>query len=289
MAKPTPTPSFTIPTLTTLPLLVGANQQDHGKSKATRKTSVDLTLDNGKHVRLRDTSILRFMPQKCHLSRLSGIEPALLAFVQHFDFIWEDGWILLGRKSADEGSAHVWCKVVKLPVQTKLRFAQDADRVPFTGSRNNVLEYHASFIGLLGECQMSNDRPTFMMGIYWILELFPSMRRSFDPTRTMILPPSQPAELPFLPNSAWIRDGTVRPAEDATGDANSSEALEEKEGQSLDNAGAGPFTPKKSKQVGGSASCQASSSIHRSSHKRRASGSAEGTPTKKSQVKNCSR
>lgn len=73
----------------------------------------------------------------------------LLAFVQHFDIIWEDGWIFLGRKSAEEGFAHVWYKVVKLPVQTKLRFAQDADKVPFTGSRDNVLEYHASFIGLL--------------------------------------------------------------------------------------------------------------------------------------------
>lgn len=127
------------------------------------------------------------------------------------------------------------------------------------------------------------------MGIYWILEMFPSMRRSFDPTRTMILSPSQPAELPLLPNSAWMRDGTMRPAEDATGEANHSGALEEKEGQSLDNAGAGPFTPKRSKQIGGSASPQTSSSIHRSSHKRRASGSAEGTPTEKSQVKNCSR
>lgn len=122
------------------------------------------------------------------------------------------------------------------------------------------------------------------MGIYWILELYPSMRRSFDPTRTMILPPSQPAELPFLPNSAWMRDGTIRPAEDATGDTNNFETLEYKEGQSLDNAGAGPFTPKRFKQIGSSASRQVSSSIHRSSHKRRASGSAEGIPTKKSQV-----
>lgn len=56
-----------------------------------------------------------------------------------------------------------------------------------------------------------------MMGIYWILELFPSMRRSFDLTRNMMFPPSQPAELPLLPNSAWMRDGTIRPAEDATG------------------------------------------------------------------------
>lgn len=221
--------------------------------------------------------------------RLFKVEPALLAFVQHFDFIWEDGWILLGRKSAEEGFAHVWYKVVKLSVQTKIRFAQDADKVPFTGFRDNVLEYHSSFIGLLGESQMPNDRHTFMMGIYWILELFPSMRRSFDPTRTMVLPPSQPAELPFLPNSAWMRDGTIRPAEDATGDTNSSETLEEKERQSFDNAGAGPSTPNRSKQVGGSASRQTSSSIHHSSHKRRASGSAEGTPTKKSQVWNCSR
>lgn len=123
-----------------------------------------------------------------------------------------------------------------------------------------------------------------MMGIYWILELFPSMRRSFDLTRNTMFPPSQPAELPFLPNSAWMRDGTIRPAEDATGEANHSDALEEKEGQSLDNAGAGPFTPKRSKQIGGSALLQPSSSIYRSSHKRRASGSAEGTPTKISQV-----
>jgi len=71
--------------------------------------------------------------------RLFEVEPALLAFVQHFDFIWEDGWILLGRKYAEEGFAQVWCKVVKLPVQTKLRFAQDADKVPFTGSRD---DYH---------------------------------------------------------------------------------------------------------------------------------------------------
>lgn len=123
-----------------------------------------------------------------------------------------------------------------------------------------------------------------MMGIYWILGLFPSMRRSLDPTRTMIIPPSQPAELPFLPNSAWMRDGTIRPAEDANGEANHTDALEEKEGQSLDNAGARPFIRKRSKQVGGSASRQTNLSIHRSSHKRRASGSAEGMPTKKSQV-----
>ncbi|KAG2163561.1 hypothetical protein VTO58DRAFT_102488 [Aureobasidium pullulans] len=100
----------------------------------------------------------------------------------------------------------------------------------------------------------------------------------------MIPPPSQPAELPFLPNSAWMRDGTIRPAKDASGDINHSEALEEKEGQSLDNAGAGPFTPKRSKQTEDPASRQVFSSIHRSSHKRRASGSAEGTPTKRSQV-----
>jgi len=68
------------------------------------------------------------------------------------------------------------------------------------------------------------------------------------------------------------------------GDVKNSETLEYKEGQSLDNAGAGPFTPKRSKQIEGSASRQASSSIRRSSHKRRASGSAEGTPTKRSQV-----
>lgn len=122
------------------------------------------------------------------------------------------------------------------------------------------------------------------MGIYWILEMFPSMRRSFDPTRTMILPPSQPAELPFLPNSAWMRDGTIRPAEDATGDTNSSETLEEKERQSFDNAGAGPSTPKRLKQPGGSASRQSSLIIHRSLHKRRASGTVEETPTKKPQL-----
>lgn len=87
------------------------------------------------------------------------------------------------------------------------------------------------------------------MGIYWILEMFPSMRRSFDPTRTMILPPSQPAKLPFLPNSAWMSDGTIRIAEDATGDTNNFETLEEKDGLSLKNSGAGPFTPKRSKHV----------------------------------------
>ena len=131
---------------------------------------------------------------------------------------------------------------------------------------------------------MSNDLHTYLMGIYLILEMFFPMRCSFDPTTTMILPPSHPAELPFLANSAWMRDGTIRPAEDATGEANHSDTLEEEEGQSFDNAGTGPSTPKRSKQIEDPASRQVSSSIHRSSHKRRASGSAEGTPTKKSQV-----
>jgi hypothetical protein len=277
MVTPTPTPSFTIPILATSSPQVGVNQQESGKSRALRETSVDLALDNGEHVRLHDIfdpplhatekppikikwqledqldhlcQNLRWTPttavndkiQEVAVMtwRLFEVEQALLAFVQHFDFIWEDGWILLGRKSAEEGFAHVWYKVVKLPMQTKMRFAQDADKISFTGSRDRILGYHASFICLLGESRMSNDRHTFMMGIYWILGLFPSVCRSFDPTWTMILPPPRPAELPFLPNSAWMRDGTIRIAEDATGETNNFETLKEKEGQSLDNAGTGP-------------------------------------------------
>lgn len=125
-------------------LQASSDQQANGKSKATRKTSVDLTLENGEHVRLHDifdpplhaTEIppikikWQWEDQFDHLCLNAGwipitavrnkiqevavmtwqlfeVDPALLSFVQHFDFIWEDGWILLGRKSAEEGFAHV--------------------------------------------------------------------------------------------------------------------------------------------------------------------------------------
>lgn len=54
MATPAPPPSFTIPMLAVSSLQASSDQQANGKSKATRKTSVDLTLDNGEHVRLHD-------------------------------------------------------------------------------------------------------------------------------------------------------------------------------------------------------------------------------------------
>jgi hypothetical protein len=54
MATPTSTPSFTIPMLAASFLQASSDQQTNGKSKATRKTSVDLTLDDREHIRLHD-------------------------------------------------------------------------------------------------------------------------------------------------------------------------------------------------------------------------------------------
>ncbi|CAD0092139.1 unnamed protein product [Aureobasidium vineae] len=129
--------------------------------------------------------------------RWRDCEAAVFAFVQHLDFVWNNSWVLLGRKKFDEGVLYVWYRP---PDGLQARVDKDKVWLPFTKLFD--------LTNLRGDYQN-----IYLTGVYEVLKRFTYMRCILDPNdpEDVALRHGYPEllPLPFIPGSAWLRQQGV--------------------------------------------------------------------------------
>ncbi|OBW66365.1 MAG: Ubiquitin-conjugating enzyme [Aureobasidium pullulans] len=139
-------------------------------------------------------------------------ETALFAFVQHLDFVWDDGYVLLGRKKFEDGVFAVGYRPLYEEKARKIVFCYGPEHTVFrpveTAERVDEDKIWPPFTRLFDFANLiREDQNTYLIGVYEILSKFKSMRRALDPDNPGIaLSSSEPPELPFLPGSKWLRE-----------------------------------------------------------------------------------
>ncbi|THX95469.1 hypothetical protein D6D02_09952 [Aureobasidium pullulans] len=139
-------------------------------------------------------------------------ETALFAFVQHLDFVWDDGYVLLGRKKFEDGVFAVGYRPLYEEKARKIVFCYGPEHTAFrpvgTAERVDEDKIWPPFTRLFDFANLiREDQNTYLIGVYEILSNFKSMRRALDPDNPGIaLSSSEPPELPFLP--AQSQDST---------------------------------------------------------------------------------
>jgi hypothetical protein len=142
-------------------------------------------------------------------------EAALFAFVQHLDFVWMNGWVLLGRKKFKEGVLCVWYRPVYSPTARTIEFCYGPQKTIFKpdGIKDRVDrdKVWLPFTKLFDLPNLARDKQNlYLTGVYEILQRFTYMRGILDPNGPddSVLRPGRP-ELPFLPGSAWMKQQGV--------------------------------------------------------------------------------
>ncbi|KEQ86439.1 hypothetical protein M438DRAFT_343890 [Aureobasidium pullulans EXF-150] len=139
-------------------------------------------------------------------------ETALFAFVQHLDLVWDDGYVLLGRKKFEDGVFAVGYRPLYEEKARKIVFCYGPEHTAFrpvgTAERVDEDKIWPPFTRLFDFANLiREDQNTYLIGVYEILSNFKSMRRALDPDNPGIaLSSSEPPELPFLPGSKWLRE-----------------------------------------------------------------------------------
>ncbi|THZ94964.1 hypothetical protein D6C83_09183, partial [Aureobasidium pullulans] len=139
-------------------------------------------------------------------------ETALFAFVQHLDFVWDDGYVLLGRKKFEDGVFAVGFRPLYEEKARKIVFCYGPEHTAFrpvgTAERVDEDKIWPPFTRLFDFANLiREDQNTYLIGVYEILSKFKSMRRALDPDNPGVaLSSSEPPELPFLPGSKWLRE-----------------------------------------------------------------------------------
>jgi hypothetical protein len=147
--------------------------------------------------------------------RQRDCEAALFAFVQHLDFVWVNGWVLLGRKKFREGVLCVWYRPEYSPNSRRIEFSYGSEKTIFKPNdlkdRVDKDKIWLPFTKLFDLTNIPRDKQNlYLIGVYEILHRFTYMRGILDPhgSEDSVLRPGHP-NLPFLPGSAWLRQQGV--------------------------------------------------------------------------------
>jgi hypothetical protein len=147
--------------------------------------------------------------------RQRDCEAALFAFVQHLDFVWVNGWVLLGRKKFKEGVLCVWYRPEYSPNSRRIEFSYGSEKTSFKPNdlkdRVDKDKIWLPFTKLFDFTNIPRDKQNlYLIGVYEILQRFTYMRGILDPhgSEDSVLRPGHP-DLPFLPGSAWLRQQGV--------------------------------------------------------------------------------
>lgn len=156
-------------------------------------------------------------------------EAALFAFVQHLDFVWMNGWVLLGRKKFKEGILCVWYRPLYLPRGRSIEFSYGSARTIFKPvelkDRVDKDKIWAPFNKLFDLANLSRDpQNLYLTGVYEILNKFTYMRGILNPNgpKDAVLRSGhlEPPPLPFKLGSAWLKRQGVLWIDDSPKDGN---------------------------------------------------------------------
>ncbi|KAG9558904.1 hypothetical protein KCU71_g6815, partial [Aureobasidium melanogenum] len=142
-------------------------------------------------------------------------EAALFAFVQHLDFVWMNGYVLLGRKKFKEGILCVWYRPIYTPTERRIEFCYGPRKTVFKPEgllgRVDKDKIWPPFTKLFDLTNLKRDKQNlYLTGVWEILHKFKHMRGILDPNgfEDNVSRPGHP-ELPFLPGSNWLRQRGV--------------------------------------------------------------------------------
>ncbi|KAG9697433.1 hypothetical protein KCU95_g3712, partial [Aureobasidium melanogenum] len=142
-------------------------------------------------------------------------EAALFAFVQHLDFVWMNGYVLLGRKKFKEGILCVWYGPIYAPTERRIEFCYGPRKTVFKPEglpgRVDKDKVWPPFTKLFDLTKLKRDKQNlYLTGVWEILHKFKHMRGILDPNgfEDDVSRPGHP-ELPFLPGSTWLRQRGV--------------------------------------------------------------------------------
>jgi hypothetical protein len=142
-------------------------------------------------------------------------EAALFAFVQHLDFVWVNGWVLLGRKKFNEGVLCVWYRPIYSPRGRSMEFCYGSEKTIFkpeeVKDRVDKDKVWLPFTKLFDLTNLSRDpQNLYLTGVYEILHKFKYMRGILDPNgpEDAVSRPGRP-DRPFLPGSGWLKQQGV--------------------------------------------------------------------------------
>ncbi|KAK6004616.1 hypothetical protein QM012_008478 [Aureobasidium pullulans] len=134
-------------------------------------------------------------------------EAALFAFVQHLDFVWMNGYVLLGRKKFEEGILCVWYRPLYTPTERRIEFCYGPRKTIFKpmslSGRVDKDKVWPPFTKLFDLTCLSRDKQNlYLTGVWEILNKFKHMRGILDPNgfEDEVSRPGHP-ELPFLPEN----------------------------------------------------------------------------------------
>ncbi|KAH0288789.1 hypothetical protein M436DRAFT_80276 [Aureobasidium namibiae CBS 147.97] len=143
--------------------------------------------------------------------RQRDCEAALFAFVQHLDFVWMNGWVLLGRKKFKAGVLCVWYRPIYSTKSRSIEFCYGSQKTVFKpvdlNDRVDKDKVWLPFTKLFDLPNLSRDKQNlYLVGVFEILQKFTYMRGFLDPngSEDSALRPAS-VELPFLPGSGWLK------------------------------------------------------------------------------------
>ena len=147
--------------------------------------------------------------------RQRDCEAALFAFVQHLDFVWMNGWVLLGRKKFKAGVLCVWYRPIYSTKSRSIEFCYGSQKTVFKPvdlkDRVDKDKVWLPFIKLFDLPNLPRDKQNlYLTGVFEILQKFTYMRGFLDPngSEDSALRPAS-VELPFLPGSGWLKQQRV--------------------------------------------------------------------------------
>ncbi|CAD0100209.1 unnamed protein product [Aureobasidium mustum] len=142
-------------------------------------------------------------------------EAAFFAFVQHLDFVWMNGYVLLGRKKFKEGILCVWYRPIYSPTDRRIEFCYGPGKTVFKPEglpgRVDKDKVWPPFNKLFDLTNLRRDKQNlYLTGVWEILHKFKHMRGILDPNGSEddVSRPGY-SELPFLPGSTWLRQRGV--------------------------------------------------------------------------------
>lgn len=142
-------------------------------------------------------------------------EAALFAFVQHLDFVWMNGWVLLGRKKFKAGVLCVWYRPIYSTKCRSIEFCYGSQKTLFkpisTKDRVDKDKVWPPFAKLFDLTNIPREKQNlYLIGVFEILQKFTYMRGFLDPngSEDSALRPAS-VELPFLPGSGWLKQQRV--------------------------------------------------------------------------------
>lgn len=148
-------------------------------------------------------------------------EAALFAFVQHLDFVWMNGWVLLGIKKFKAGVLCVWYRPIYSTKFRSIEFCYGSQKTVFkpvdVKDRVDKDKVWPPFVKLFDLTNIPREKQNlYLIGVFEILQKFTYMRGFLDPndSEDSALRPAS-VELHFLPGSVWLKQQRVLMVQDS--------------------------------------------------------------------------